>query len=86
MRLIVCNLQMFSNDQVIYVYEGKNQIYAQKTDMTNLANVILQIAKEFDVTHITLSGQKDFAYQYAGEIQNHCNFNFKNQIVEVEVI
>ena len=36
MRIIVCNIQLFSCDQMIYVIEDGKEIYARKVDIEDV--------------------------------------------------
>ena len=88
MHIIICNIQMFSNDQMIQVYDTeKNQtIFAQKTDIENLSNNICAIANRYSIAEVRLSGQTAYAMPVAEEIKTVYALNYNNNIINVEVM
>lgn len=88
MRVIICNIQMFSIDQMIYVYDTeKNQaVFAQKTDNEDLANTICAIANSTGINEVRLSGQAAYTMQFAEEIRTAYALNYNNNNLNVEVI
>ena len=88
MRVIICNIQMFSIDQMIYVYDiEKNQaVFAQKADNEDLVNTICTIANTYGVNEVKLSGQTAYAMQFAEEIGTAYALNYNNNNINVEVI
>lgn len=88
MRVILCNIQMFSNDQMIYVHDTeKNQtIFAQKADIENLPSAICAIASHNGVSEVRLSGQYNYALPLVEEIKTTYALNYGNNILNVEVL
>ena len=70
MRIIVCNIQMFSNDQMIYVFdtETKENIFAQKVDLNSIPDVVCALAHQYGTTEVKLHGDLSFNTLFAQEI------------------
>lgn len=87
MRVIVCNLQMFSNDQMIQIIDTENgHVFYQKVDIENLPSAICALAKEHGIENVKLSGGR-FADLWADAIQDANEMNYgSNNILNVEVI
>lgn len=88
MRVIICNVQLFSNDQNVQVYDTSEGriIYNQKVDMQDLVPAICTVAKQFDLTEVRLSGVGQYALPYVNEIKNAYALNYNYNILNVEVI
>lgn len=88
MQMILCNIQMFSNDQKIHVYdtEKKQIIFAQKADIEDLPGAICAIANCHGVSEVRLSGQAMYAAPLAEEIKTTYALNYGNNIINVEVM
>lgn len=86
MRVIVCNIQLFSCDQMLYVLEGDTQIHARKVDIQDLVRAICVLAEEYEATQIKLSGANVYALAWAEEIKTAYALNYGNKNIDVEVI
>ena len=88
MRLILCNVQMFSNDQMIHVYdtEKKQTIFAQKVDIDNLPGAICVLANQHGTTEVRLSGSGQYSLPLVDEIKTTYALNYGNNILNVEVM
>lgn len=88
MQIILCNVQMFSNDQIVHVYDTeKNQtVFAQKADIENLPSAICAIANTHGVSEVKLGGQTMYAMPLVEEIKTTYALNYGNNIINVEVI
>lgn len=88
MRLILCNVQMFSNDQMIHVYdtEKKQTIFAQKVDIDNLPSAICALANQHGTTEVRLSGVGQYSLPLVDEIKTTYALNYSNNILNVEVM
>lgn len=87
MRLITCNIQMFSNDQMIQVIDSENtSIYYQKVDIADLPRVICALAHQNDIEKVLLSGGS-YCDLWAEEIRQTYGLNYGiNKNFEVEVL
>ena len=88
MRVILCNIQMFSNDQMIHVYdiEKKQTIFAQKVDIDNLPSAICALASQHGTTEVRLSGAVQYSLPLVDEIKTTYALNYSNNILNVEVM
>ena len=86
MRVIVCNIQLFSCDQMIYVLENGEQIYAQKVDIENVGPAICALVGQFETKQIKLHGQNVYSHAWAEEIKTAYSMNYGNNNIDVEVI
>lgn len=88
MQIILCNVQMFSNDQMIHVYdtEKKQTVFAQKADIEDLPSAICAIANTHGVSEVRLSGQATYAIPLVEEIKTTYALNYGNNIINVEVM
>lgn len=88
MRIIVCNVQMFSNDQMIYVYdlEKKQTVFAQKADISNLSDIICVLANQHGATEVRLSGTNQYSLPLVDEIKTTYALKYNSNILNVEVM
>lgn len=88
MRIIICNLQMFSNDQMIYVFdtETKQNIFAQKTDLNNIPETICALANKYNTTEVKLHGDTSFNTLWADEIKANYSLKYNYNNLNVEVV
>lgn len=88
MQMILCNIQLFSNDQMIYIYdtEKKQTVFAQKADVEDLSGTICAIANCHGVSEVRLSGQSMYTAPFAEEIKTTYALNYGNNIINVEVM
>lgn len=88
MRIIVCNVQMFSNDQMIYVYdlEKKQTVFVQKADISNLSDIICALANQHGATEVRLSGTNQYSLQLVDEIKTTYALKYNSNILNVEVM
>ena len=86
MCIIVCNLQMFSNDQMIQIIDTENgHVFYQKVDIDSLPEAICTLAKEHGVENVKLSGGR-FAEAWAENIQEFNGLNYSSHNIKIEVI
>ena len=88
MRVIVCNIQMFSNDQMVYVFdtETKENIFAQKVDLNSIPDVVCALAHQYGATDVKLHGDLSFNTLFAQEIETQYALNHNYTKLNVEVI
>lgn len=87
MRMIFCNIQLFSNDQMVQVIDESGTIHYQKVDIEKLIPAICANAIEFDVDNIKLSGSGHvYANAWADEIRTALALNYSNKNIIVEVV
>ena len=86
MRIIACNIQLFSCDQMLYVLEGNKPIHARKVDIEDLVRAICALAGEYEATQIKLSGANVYALAWAEEIKTAYALNYGKNNLEVEII
>ena len=88
MRMIFCNIQLFSNDQMIQVIDDEGQItHYRKADIADLVQALCVTATEFEVDAIKLSGAGSvYTEAWAQEVRNALALNYSNKNIEVEVI
>ena len=87
MRVILCNVQMFSNDQMIQVIDtDRDYVYYQKVDIENLPEAICTLAKEHGIENVKLSGGR-YAELWASAVleTNEMNYGSNNNLI-VEVM
>ena len=56
MKKIIVKVQPFTLNQTAYVYENGNKIDAVETNFDNFNDVILALAKEYNLTEVELAG------------------------------
>ena len=86
MRVIVCNIQLFSCDQMLYVLEDGKQIYAQKVDIENVVPAVCALAGQFEAEQIKLHGQNVYSNAWAEDIKTAYSMNYGNKNIDIEVI
>lgn len=86
MRIIVCNIQLFSCDQMIYVIEDGKEIHARKVDIEDVVSAICTLAGEFNASQVKLHGQNVYTNAWAEEIKTAYALNYGNNNIDVEVI
>ena len=87
MRVIVCNLQMFSNNQVIQVIDTNgHEVMTQRVEIDDMPRVISALASQNDIEKVILKGGV-FCEPWAEEIKQTYTLNYgKNKNFEVEVV
>ena len=87
MRVIVCNMQMFSNDQMIQVIDTESAyVFYQKVDIEELPGTICALAKQHGIENVQLSGGR-YAELWAEAILETNEMNYgSNNILNVEVM
>ena len=83
MRVIVCNLQMFSNNQVIQVIDTNgHEVMTQRVEIDDMPRVISALASQNDIEKVILKGGV-FCEPWAEEIKQTYTLNYgknkKNQ-------
>lgn len=86
MRVIVCNIQLFSCDQMIYVLEDGKQIFAQKVDIEDVAPAVCVLAKEYDAEKIAIGGNHVYGSAWAERIKTDYTLAYGKNNLEVEII
>lgn len=88
MRVIICHIQMFANNQLIQVYDTETQqpIYAQQIDLNSLPEAICALATQFGVEEVKLHGDTAFNSLWAEEIKTTYALNHNFTTLNVEVI
>ncbi len=88
MRMIFCNIQLFSNDQMLQVIdENGDTTHYRKVDIEDLVKMICVTAGEFDVDSIKLSGAGSvYTQAWANEIRIALALNYANKNITVEVV
>lgn len=88
MRVILCNIQMFSNDQMVQVFDTDENrvVYAQKVDVENLTPMICALANKLGIQEVRLSGSTQYALPYMEEIKTVYSLNYGNNNMNVEVL
>ena len=88
MRMIFCNIQLFSNDQMIQVIDETGGItHYRKVDIEDLVRMLSMMAGEFDVDSIKLSGSGSvYVNAWADEVRTALKLNYSNKNITVEVV
>ena len=86
MRIIYCNLQLFSYDQMIYIYENNEEIYSIKVDIEEVIPTICALAQEHGITQVKLHGQNVYTHAWADQLKTAYALNYGNKNIDVEVI
>lgn len=88
MCIIYCNLQLFSNDQMIHVVDTESGItHYVKADIEDVVRTICALTGQYDVKNIKLSGTGSvYANAWATEIEGALALNYGNNNINVEVI
>ena len=88
MRMIFCNIQLFSNDQMIQVIDETGNItqYCQ-VDIEDLVKMLCTMAGELDIDSIKLSGSGGvYTNAWADELRTALKLNYSNKNIIVEVV
>lgn len=89
MRIIVCNLQMFSNEQTIQVIDTEHGLeLTKKVEIDSLPSAISFLAKKYEIDTVKLIGaNNEYGLAWADEIQiSHVSHYGKNYNLNVEVL
>ena len=86
MCVIICQVQPFSNDQMVYVVKDNQPCYAQKVDINELSRAIGVIANEYGVQKVSLGGVTTFNNMLADEIMTTYKLNYSKNDLEIEVL
>lgn len=88
MQVILCNVQMFSNDQMVQVFDTEENriVYAQKVDMEDLTPMICALASKLGIQEVRLTGATNYVLPYVEEIKTAYSLNYGNNIINVEVM
>ena len=88
MRIIFCNIQLFSNDQMIQVIDETGSIiHYRKIDIEDLVQMLCVTAGEFDADNIKLSGSGSvYVNAWADEVRAALKLNYSNKNITVEVV
>ena len=69
MRRIAATIQPGQFNQTVLVYEDGNKIKVVQANMSDIANIIVGLAHEYNVENINLFGIKSFSEHIKSEIQ-----------------
>ena len=88
MRMIFCNIQLFSNDQMIQVIDETGNITQYcKVDIEDLVKMLCTMAGELDIDSIKLSGSGGvYTNAWADELRTALKLNYSNKNIIVEVV
>ena len=88
MYVIVCNIQMFSNDQMVYVINTDNnqEVFVQKISLNALPDVVCALANQYGATEVKLHGDVGFNGLWAEEIKSTYALNHNFTTLNVEVL
>ena len=89
MRIITCNLQMFSNNQTIQVGDSElGLMHTQTIDVNELPKMVCYLATKYSVNNVKLFGAKnEYGEAFAEAIKEAHELNFgKNEEFNVEVL
>ena len=88
MRVIICNLNMFSLGQAVQVYDTdeNNIIYTQNIDGEDLIPAICAMAKKFNTNEVRIGGVYNYAAGLAEEVKTAYTLNYGNNNLNVEVM
>ena len=86
MQLIVCDMQMFSNNQLVQIVDSKTgPIFCQQVNINDLPLVICALAKERDIKEVRLRGGR-FAETWVEEIRDLNELKYGSNYMNIEVI
>lgn len=86
MKKIFCNLNLFDQNQQIFIIDDRGQQYVANTDFENLSEKISSMSNISDINHIVLSGPEIFCSKIANEILTYSKTNYNRNEIEVEII
>lgn len=88
MRVIICNLNMFSNNQTIEVIDIKDGVIASQTvDLNDLPRAVCALAGKYSVEDVKIIGMGDYGDAFADAIREAHELNYgKNNDFNVEVV
>lgn len=88
MWVIVCNLQLFSHDQMIYVIDTESQqTIDYKVDIDEVIPTLCALAGKYPVKNIKLAGTGSVhAEAWANEVRSALALNYDYNNINVEVI
>ena len=88
MKKIVCNINMFSMQQSIWLIddETNNIIYSGDSALHNLPETISALSAKYDVSHICLNDNDEHGALLAKNILEYSKEMYSNNNLEIEVI
>lgn len=86
MKKIFCNLNLFDQNQQIFIIDDCGQQHITNTDFENLSEKISSMSNISDINHIVLMGPKTFCSEIANEILTYSKTNYNRNEIEVEII
>lgn len=86
MLTIVCNLNLFTLNQTVYLCDGQGKQEAIiNTNISRLAENIVTACYQYDVIHIHLYGANAFANKLATDIKKERLVKYASQDLIIEV-
>lgn len=88
MRIIICNLQMFSNNQTIQIVDTEaGLMHSQTVDVNELPKMVCYLATKYSINDVKLFGAKnEYGEAFAEAIREAHELNFgKIEEFNVEV-
>lgn len=86
MKKIFCNLNLFDQNQQVFIIDDCGQQYITNIDFENLSEKISTMSNISDINHIVLAGPKIFCSKVANEILTYSKINYNRNEIEVEII
>lgn len=86
MKKIFCVLNLFDQNQKVFIIDNCVQQHATNVDVENLSEKISALSNVTDINHIVLTGPKIFCSKVAKEILTYSKINYNRNEIEVEII
>lgn len=87
MRMIICNVNLFSASAVQVIdTDTNNIIFTQNVISDNIVPAICTLAKKLDINEIRISGNKTYTLGFVEDIKSTYSLNYNSNNINVEVI
>lgn len=84
---IICNLNLFSLDQIVYLATDAGTIEPiAEVEMEQLPEVLAAVCNEYDTHEVLLSGYTVYAETIAEDVKEFGLKHYSNNNIKVEVI
>lgn len=80
MTKIVCSLKPFEINQKIYVLEDGIELATATANVSNIADIIMGLAAEYDITQVDFCGPQKFSIGLKEICQTHFASKYKKSI------
>ena len=88
MKKIICNINMFSMQQSVWLIDDETNgiIYSGDSTLHNLPETISALSAKYDVSRVCLNGNEEHGALLAKNILEYSKEMYSNNNLEIEVI